>query len=230
MKKHLSAIFACILFTSSVNAVSAAQQLLLPGSFHGEEVTAKNGEKWIAVSAREKRKVTLRVSAVKDLIVDEGNKKTGKGVSTPGIQSIFLVKDIPNVSAGKCIAVLSHERELWKKPPVKLSLGKRHYTIEVKLKIGTAKQGDTYTPAHCDLVVSEGSSKETILSKDCVSELQSVEAPRILWAGDLDADGKLDLLIDGATETNVSSVMLYTSSARKGKLLTKVAEFTTYGC
>lgn len=216
----------------AVSPCFAAQQLITTATFHGDEVTAKAGDYWIAITRTQKIKVPLKIKIVNDPINDEANKKTGKAVSATGIKPIFLVKDIANVSPGSCVTVLNTETELWKKPAVKLTLGTKKYEVELKLKVGKKQSPeDSYTPAHCTVFVKTGNSSDAILDKDCVADLQGLEAPRILWAGDIDADGKLDLLIDGTTQTNVSNLMLYTSSAAaKGKLLKKVAEFTTTGC
>ncbi|MBX9569030.1 MAG: hypothetical protein K2X77_09050 [Candidatus Obscuribacterales bacterium] len=234
LKTTLALLIRLAVISVAILAVSpcfAAQQLLVPRTFHAEEVTAKSGESWIAVTADSKKRIALKINTVKDAVADEGNKKTGKQVVTPGIKSIFIVKNVPNVGVGKCTTVLNKETELWKKPAVNLVLGKKSYKIELKLKVGKAKEGDTYTPAHCALTVSDGTRTDTILDTDCVAELQGLEAPRILWAGDIDMDGKLDLLIDGSTESNMSKLMLFTSSpAKPGKILTKVGELTTYGC
>ena len=55
--------------------------------------------------------------------------------------------------------------------------------------------------------------------------------PSVFWAGDLDRDGKLDLLIESASHANVSSLTLFLSSpAKENKLLEPVAQFVTQGC
>lgn len=56
-------------------------------------------------------------------------------------------------------------------------------------------------------------------------------APHLIWAGDLDRDGKIDLLFDEADREFYSRYTLYLSSAAKdGELVGKVAEWTTSGC
>ncbi|MBD2305515.1 hypothetical protein H6G17_08305 [Chroococcidiopsis sp. FACHB-1243] len=53
----------------------------------------------------------------------------------------------------------------------------------------------------------------------------------VFWAGDLDRDGKLDLLIELASHANISSLILFLSSpAKEHKLLEPVAQFVTQGC
>jgi len=54
---------------------------------------------------------------------------------------------------------------------------------------------------------------------------------KIIFAGDLDGDGKLDLIIDTASHYNVSSLTLYLSkSAEKNKIIKPVGVFTYVGC
>jgi len=54
----------------------------------------------------------------------------------------------------------------------------------------------------------------------------------IVFAGDLDADGRLDLLVDTASHYNVSAEwhLFLSSAAHPGEPLAKVATFTTGGC
>jgi hypothetical protein len=52
-----------------------------------------------------------------------------------------------------------------------------------------------------------------------------------LWAGDLDLDGSLDLLLDTSDHENVTEMRLFLSSAAKhGQLVSEVAKFTRVGC
>ena len=54
---------------------------------------------------------------------------------------------------------------------------------------------------------------------------------KIIFAGDLDGDNKLDLIIDTASHYNVSSLTLYLSkSAKKNKIIKAVGVFTFVGC
>ena len=51
------------------------------------------------------------------------------------------------------------------------------------------------------------------------------------FAGDLDGDGKLDLLIDTTHHYNLSEPTLFLSSqAKDGELVHNVASFRTTGC
>jgi hypothetical protein len=55
--------------------------------------------------------------------------------------------------------------------------------------------------------------------------------PILLWAGDIDRDGKLDFLMDIAGHYNASEPALYLSSqASPGTLVKKVASRKGVGC
>ncbi|NIQ12133.1 MAG: hypothetical protein GWO23_21940 [Gammaproteobacteria bacterium] len=55
--------------------------------------------------------------------------------------------------------------------------------------------------------------------------------PQVLWAGDLDRDGKLDILLDLTDHYNVSApTLLLSSMAAANELVQPVAEFRTTGC
>ena len=55
--------------------------------------------------------------------------------------------------------------------------------------------------------------------------------PKLLWAGDLDGDHALDLLIDVTDHYNVSRPTLFLSRGRRaGILLEPVAKHESVGC
>lgn len=63
-----------------------------------------------------------------------------------------------------------------------------------------------------------------------VSEMWDV-GPYLIWAGDLDRDGKLDLIMDLKTHENTSQIGLFLSSkSTKSNLLKLVALRSSVGC
>jgi hypothetical protein len=53
----------------------------------------------------------------------------------------------------------------------------------------------------------------------------------LFWAGDLDGDGRLDLVMNLSGHYNVSETTLFLSSTRQqGKLVRKAAVFRIVGC
>ena len=59
----------------------------------------------------------------------------------------------------------------------------------------------------------------------------SEEHAELIWAGDLDGDGKLDLLLDHSSHYNATGLTLYLSTwAGPGQLVGRAATFKTVGC
>ena len=55
--------------------------------------------------------------------------------------------------------------------------------------------------------------------------------PALLWAGDLDGDGRLDLVLDESDHYNVTETTLYLSStAAPGALVGRAGRHRTTGC
>lgn len=207
---------------------SNQQTLLLPGSYHGYEVTAKSGERWLAYipETHAIRSVRLRIDLEKDEIEDSGKTKTGKRVSTTDkLAPLFLVKNLPYVRAGSATNVAFAGAELNGGRSVALPLNKRNYRLEVKV-ITRADKSNSY-----QLILSDGVRKQIIKNGTNPDFSTSSKKPTLLWAGDLDSDGRLDLLIDTSDNYNATSNTLYLSKgAGGGKLVRPVAVLMTVGC
>lgn len=84
--------------------------------------------------------------------------------------------------------------------------------------------------------VSRGADRQTLLTVDGWREegrmtIGNDGSPFIVWSGDLDGDGKLDLLLNVTDHCDISLPTLYLSSAAKGgELVHEVAHFRSVGC
>ena len=75
---------------------------------------------------------------------------------------------------------------------------------------------------NCKIELSKGDRSQVIFSFDSTTDV----VPLLLWAGDLDRDGQLDLLIDAVYNYAASGPTLFLSSAvEHNNLLQKVAQF-----
>ena len=88
-----------------------------------------------------------------------------------------------------------------------------------------------------DLYLSDGNVYQTLkqftgyLIDDSNYMWGDEAMPSVMWAGDLDGDDKLDLLLDLTHHYNLSEITLFLSShASEGELVKKVAVFSTVGC
>jgi hypothetical protein len=85
----------------------------------------------------------------------------------------------------------------------------------------------------CDLTLRSGSVAQLLFTYGTYYEgdarvWASEHLPAILWAGDLNADGRLDVLLDTSDHYNVRERQLYLSD--NSVLVSQAAVHTTTGC
>lgn len=245
--RTITLIFVSIIFTVALaNAGTDANQdpkpaqnvgLLETGDFHGEEVSARTGEKWLGLYISDNHSILinsrLRVETIHDDIGDAPEESTGKKVSVDSpLEPLFLVKRAPLLSEGPVNTVFvekpDYEKALEKVSPLTLKLDQTSYVLKVVGSEDGAKCSEHAFPKNPKLVLALGESTQVLYSlEDCGNEPYWY----LLWAGDLDRDGKLDLYVSVTYHYNVSQKKLFLSShAAKGELVKEVAEFVTSGC
>ena len=205
-------------------------RLVETGEFHGDEVSAKSGESWLGLfpsaGGFALLPTTLKVEAVHDPIVDDDPKeKTGKkvGVSS-ALKPVFLLSGASMLNRGAVTSVFSEERSLGNGDVINLNLGGNKYQLRVI--------SNDPTPArylvHNSKLLLTGRTKSQVL----FSVGEHTDAGwSLLWAGDLDGDGKLDLYMDLNTHYNTSQRRLFLSTqATRGSLVKEVAVFSIVGC
>ncbi len=243
MKTKLSIFVSLLILLIFANGVSDARQktkpasqveLLETGEFHGDEVKARTGERWLGLHVSDHGSLLLpyrlRVEAVHDGIVDDDKEqKTGKAVSVDlPVQPSFLVKGAIVLREGPVITVLEGEKTLEKVSPLNLNLTERSYVLKIVGDEDMEKCSEQLLPRNAKLVLASGDSAQVLYSlKECGNDAGWT----LLWAGDLDRDGKLDLYVSVNQHYNVSERKLFlSSSAEEGQLVREVAEFVTSGC
>jgi hypothetical protein len=221
------------------------------GRFHGEEVSAQSGEVWAVLYRRGERfelvSRTIRVEACHDDIldgVDDPTVASGRSVSVDvdgeplvlvgGLEGIgstpaaILSADSPD-ALGRNMASARGPRYLPAGDRVRLTLGGATYRLTAEGRY------DPSRPEHDKLVIGY---RLTLTGPDGLSQDLAVPRrfaedgmPVVLWAGDLDRDGKLDLYMDLTDHYNVRNYALFLSSrASGGMLVKKVASRRYVGC
>ena len=222
---------------NSAGISQQTQRLIEPGEFHGEEVSAQSGEKWLGLHVTDDDhsillSYRLSVNAVNDPLVDDNDQSSGKKVSVDlPLEPRFLIRGLKNVSAGPVTTVFDEgesESILAESSAITLKLGEACYVLKVAGSEDTAKCPDQPFPKNARLVLLSGESGQVLYSlQDCGNDASW----RLLWAGDLDRDGKLDLYVSVTQHYNVRERKLFLSSqAGEGQLVKEVAEFVTSGC
>ncbi len=227
------------MISSSVRPSSATMTcppeatLLEVGEFHGEEVSAETGEQWLGLHISDDGSMLLNyeisVTNVHDPILDEGDQKTGKKVSVDlPLEPVFLVNSDWVLQSGPVTTVFEGNSEaLQSITPKRLKVDKSDYEINI-----TGDEGDPCwpdgLPKNAKLVLTNGNSSQDLYT---LEECGSDPGWSLIWAGDLDRDGKLDLYVTVNQHYNVIERRLFLSSqADEGQLVAEVAEFVTTGC
>lgn len=247
MKTKPSTVIPMLLFLVFANVISDATQkpkagphlgLLETGEFHGDEVSAQNGERWLGLHVTDQHSTLLRyqltVESVHDPITDHGtSEKTGKKVSVNlPLEPLFLVKSAKILSGGPVTTVFKqaadYEKSLERVSPHNMKLAEATYVLKVVGSEDGAKCSEHSFPKNARLVLGSGDVEQVLYSIDgCGNEPYWY----LLWAGDLDRDGKLDLYLSVTQHYNVAERKLFLSSGtREGQLVREVAEFVTSGC
>ena len=206
-------------------------KLILTGSFHGDEIDAENGEHWhglfkegISYSIK---KTKINVSSVFDPIIDEDeSKKTGKEVTIQGPEEpLILLKNLEGIKQGKLNSLLDLSGVI--KPGEKKSIRFKGNDLElsVEAKEVTEESGYKYFKNYKLSVQSEG--KKVVILEMPHTDLDA-GLPSVIWAGDINNDGGLDLLMSTSNHYNVMETTLFISE--NGILEKQAIVFRTVGC
>ncbi|PAP76785.1 hypothetical protein [Rubrivirga marina] len=210
------------------------------GVYHGAEAPARDGETWQAVDTTgpgaELRSVQLRVEAARDEVIDpDTGPFTGRRVTTPasvvdefgGVEdpsTLFVRREAGPLPNGPVSVVADSETTyLRESGAYPLSLDGATYTLTV---VADSSEGGFIRQWQISLTTPNGSTQP-------VTRVPNRDGghPRLLWAGDLDSDGRLDLVLDESWHYNVTVTTLYVSSeASPGVVLRRVARHETTGC
>ncbi len=220
------------------SSTSEPIRLLKTGVYHGNEVHARHGEKWLGLFKEgegfELRSVTIAVESVRDELLDEEtpNKeslKTGKQISLQNEASepIILFKNAPALHAGPVQTSRSSFTPFFtanhsiKTQSLSLNSSNTLLVDTISTPRSTAKQ--------LMLTLIEGDRAQMLNIPPLFSN-QRIN-PGLIWVGDLDGDGYLDFIMDLSHHYNVSRLSLFLSSqATPGNFVKKVAEWITTGC
>lgn len=228
----LALVWALVLALPSAAADAPPIELLRPGQFHGHEVTAQDGELWWALVSRgdsfvlEQREI--RVQAAHDVLLDEEGERSGKRVEARGTgQALLLLRGVPGLRAGPVEAQRPEPKQLFPGQTCSLTVADGGWL----LASGSAAVGPR--PNSEFLVRDYGLWLENPSSRQRLAAFAAVDTapPELIWAGDLERDGKLDLIIELGNHYNVTEWVLFLSSAAgPGERVGRVASFRSAGC
>lgn len=240
MTRYISmlALAAASQFTIAEEAV----QILKTGLWHGDDVTVEAGPDWWGIFP-EGDGFTLQSAPVTitrefDVVVDEEGQSTGKLVKVPQeAEPVLLVRGIRGLKDGRLSTTKTKPPESFVEPGQNIDLqliGEESHTstrLEVAGRMITPTGQFDRLPEDFEFTLVQTSGANLV--KQSLAKFPSIidGNPRLVWAGDIDRDGKVDVLLDIQDKYFVSHLALYLSSAAKeGELVGKVAEWKTTGC
>lgn len=207
------------------------------GIYRTSEVVAKPGQSWLVLT-KDGNKYSLQKSraSVKQLRSvswpgDENDAKLAFGVKG---KAIFAVRNIPELRPGDVTTVFHENPNSESDPQTGEISDGYHHTFELgdsryvlRVSRGLTKDGDKAAV----LVLESGGVKQVIKQVPAAISPDRNIIGSLIWAGDIDHDGKLDLSVDEFNEKGATLVDLYLSTkAVRGNLVELAAGFVTAGC
>ncbi|KGQ19317.1 hypothetical protein LF41_2967 [Lysobacter dokdonensis DS-58] len=217
---------AALAATMSVDA-TALQPL---GTFHGNSAVARDGEAWLALrlDGDDAALVATKVQVRK--ITEGDEEETEVAATVPDAMMLVRGKGLAEGAVPVAPIADSNAAEH------ALPLGERRFDVRT-VCVDDGERGGQLR-VKCEVRLQEGAKQQVLLRMDGYREaanpapvIADEKAPKLLFAGDLDRDGALDLIMDTASRSNVSKPTLYLSSkAGEGELVGEAATNETTGC
>lgn len=184
--------------------------------------------------------VRVRVEAVIDPLADGDTRKTATEITVPGkSEDVLLVRGLMSAVAGPLKSLKPAKDWGYIAPGDSIALPwngaqpKHALTISAEgREVLKEAPGSKWTEVVDYKLRLNRKSDEATISQVLVSipEPKDQDGPELLWAGDLDHDGKLDLLYDlRSFYTRHDLALFLSSSAHDGELVGLVARWNARG-
>ncbi len=228
-------------------ALGGAHALQPPGEFHQGEAVARHGERWFALTtdaggARLTR-TRLQVTTVMDALVDDDGQATGQSVASADVDGTVVTylrgPDFREGAVTQAALVDAAGADAGgdsSLPAQRLRFDGRDYRIATRCDADRSVS-NTY---RCSIDLIDGERRQTLVAMSGwrdpqmtggAIQLASDATPHVIFAGDLDRDGRLDLIFDTSDHYNVSRPTLFLSGAAgRGELVHEVAAHHAVGC
>jgi len=210
-------------------------ELLRAGTFHQDEVALGDEGLWYALVINDGdsflKRARVSVVAVHDELDDDSSSLTARLVTSDlAHDPLFFLRG--EVFEEGNISTVNPR-------PVELAVGEAVLlgAIEFTLCIDDSSLVGEQRQYQLVLQLGSGGERQDAAAytgyRDLTGPIQfaSERHPRVLWAGDLDGDRRIDFLLDTSDHYNVEESTLYLSTqAPRGSLVKAVARFRAVGC
>ena len=214
--------------------VANADEILVTDSFHGDEIKVETGAEFLSLTCGADapcvlRPVKIRVTRQRDIYDDEG-EATGKRVDVLTGEEGYLLRS-RRLQPGVVEAATPADIELTLDSDVTFTL--RGASYRLRYRCGTEPDAEQFV--ECALLLESNGVVQQIGSLPVLVEkegLNTLEVQQfVAFAGDLDRDGRLDLIANTARHWNEwRATLLLSTAAKEGQLVASVAELASVGC
>ncbi len=219
---------------------NALAKFILPGFYHSDEFSKKDKNENCFGIFKNKKECYLAETKIKthryfDEIVDEDSlHPTGWEITTLNKDTcLALISNLDYLENKSIEQIDLSQKKLYGKKPIFF----KYNEIEYQLFSTGKRTVDPESPDYVEITdfklyfsakIGGKEIKELIVEQD---NFNLDNGLRIIFAGDIDGDGKLDLIVDCSDHYNVSNPVLFLSRpAGKNHLLKKVGEHRSVGC
>ncbi|GAB3359019.1 hypothetical protein [Lysobacter tyrosinilyticus] len=215
------------------------------GTFHGDEPVAGDGQAWLALrqhpnGVTELIPTRLRVRTVHDGVLDREDEATGREVSSSVEDALMFLRG-DAFKGGRVVAaeITSEALPPSALPDYSIDFAGRPYRIRTDCTPSPDSDSSAEQQEfNCRLLLEHDGRTQPLFAMSgyalagSTGVLLGDEAgAHLIFAGDLDRDGRLDLIFDGSHHYNVSLPTLFLSSkATPDELVHQVAQYDSVGC
>lgn len=217
-----------------------------PGSFHGDEAVAADGESWLGLRL-DGDDATLvativRVRPIEDVVAgDAPGQRSGREVTSIHGDAIAMYLRGPRLRAGpieRAQTFSDASQSVASMPDYSLEFRGQRHRITAHCDPEPVARVDAQAQFVCRVLLDAPGRSQVLWATTGYFEpgattpsLGDDAAPTLLFAGDLDRDGRLDLILDVTDHYNVRRPTLFLSTlAAPGELLGIAARFQSVGC
>jgi len=221
--RSLSFLVFCLLFLGSSTAHAQSGELARTGEFSAKFVSAKSGEIWLGLyqvgDAYELRSTTLVVNEY------ERNGTARKEVKTnQPTEPLFLVRGLEELQPGKVETMSDDNKFLYPGETKFFRSASRTYYFLVAGGEAVPRRTEALIEKYT-LTLYEGSLKRTQTLVDFEVGIDGA-GPGVIWAGDLDRDGQVDLYMSLSRHyAQVKYGLFLSSAAKEGEIVGQVTRW-----
>lgn len=207
--------------TASAEVEQAPLSLLIPGDYHDDEAPFGLGDGWLALvpskGSWQLVPALARVERIYDAVLDAEGQTTGVRITVQNA-AIALLRTA-ELHPGKVRTPNMRFEDVYRplsstSSPISINFNGSVYEVGVKDSQAYLRNG----------------TRTTLLSDIVVGGPESDDSASLLWAGDLDGDGRLDLLVSYSGYNRWGVCLFMSSKARNAALVRRLACHGGVGC